>query len=49
VTLVLSLIGASIALAAAVAGVVRRRPGSTAHTARTDAHWGDWPPDQMAP
>jgi hypothetical protein len=46
VTLVLSLIGASIALAAAVAGVVRRRPGSTA---RTDAHWGDWPPDQMAP
>jgi hypothetical protein len=47
VILVLSLIGAGVAVAAAVARMVtgdRARP-----TGERDRHWGDWPPDQMAP
>jgi hypothetical protein len=47
VTLVLSLIGAGMAIAAAAARMVtgdRRRPAG-----ERDPHWGDWPPDQMAP
>ena len=45
--LVLSLVGAGVALSAAVAHMVigdrRRRDGER------DRHWGEWPPDQMAP
>jgi hypothetical protein len=47
VILILSLIGAGVALAAAVARMVtgdRRRRGG-----ERDRHWGEWPPDQMAP
>jgi hypothetical protein len=42
----LSVVGAVIVIAVAVARMLRRnrRPATP-----PDVHWGDWPPDQMAP
>lgn len=42
----LSVAGAVVVVGFAVARMLRRNRGPrTPH----DVHWGDWPPDQMAP
>jgi hypothetical protein len=45
-TLILSLLGAAIALGAAILRMLRRAPGAPRVR---DIHRGDWPPDQRAP
>jgi cytochrome c-type biogenesis protein CcmH/NrfF len=45
VILWLSVVGAAVLIAVAVVRMLRRRDQRRPH----DVHWGDWPPDQMAP
>lgn len=44
----LNVVVAVIMVAAAVTHMLRR-PGGSDRWSRHDPHWGDWPPDQMAP
>ena len=46
---VVSLVAALVAAGVLVAAAVGRMLGRTDRRDRSDIHWGDWPPDQMAP
>ena len=45
----LGLLGAGLVVAAASGWMWHLRRDQRGRRARRDPHWGDWPPDQMAP